>query len=99
MDQTRHVFKASRLTPGNRIFPVRIEITPDRVSRVKPSWFSRDEISMALPNVASVSIATGLVFASIRIDSSGGSVPIESAGHYKGDARRIRDIIQGLQKR
>ena len=99
MDDAHHVFKASRMTSGNLLFPVRIEITPDRVSRIKPSWVGRDEISIALQNVASVSISTGLIFSSIRIDSSGGSVPIASAGHYKGDAYRIRDIIQSLQKK
>ena len=98
MDQAPQVFQASRLTRGNRIFPVRIEITPDRVSRIKPSWVSRDELSISIKNVSSVSIQTGLVFSTIRIDSTGGTVAIESHGHTKNDAIRIRDIIQGLQR-
>ena len=98
MAQEHQVFQASRLTRGNRIFPVRIEITPDRVSRIKPSWVSRDEISISIKNVSSVSIQTGLMFSTIRIDSTGGTVAIESHGHTKADAERIRDLIQQLQR-
>ena len=51
MDESKRVFKASRMTSGNFLFPVRIEITPDRVSRVKPSWIARDEISISIQSV------------------------------------------------
>jgi hypothetical protein len=44
-----------------------------------------------------VSIDTGLIFSSIRIESSGGATPIISDGHYKGDALAIRDLIHGYQ--
>lgn len=98
MTEDLHVFAASRLTSGNRIFPTRIEITPTRVSRVKPRLAGRDEESIPMAKVASVSIKAGLLFAAIRIDSSGGTVPITSEGHTRGDAYRIRDLIQGFQK-
>ena len=93
------VFAASRWTRGNLIFPVRIEITPDRVSRIKPKLVGAIEESIPVANVASVSIETGWIFASIRIESSGGSMPIRSDGHYKRDARRIRDLVQEFQLR
>ena len=92
-------FSASRLTKGNRIFPTRIEVSPDRVARIKPRWIGSTEESIAIPNVASVQIGTGLLFSDIRIDSSGGSNPIVSHGHTKGDARRIRELIEQYQKR
>lgn len=91
-------FSASRLTEGNRIFPTRIEVSPDRVARIKPRLVGSTEESIAISNVASVQIATGLLFSDIRIDSTGGSNPILSHGHTKGDARRIRELIEQYQR-
>ncbi|MEO8195121.1 MAG: hypothetical protein ABI689_00200 [Thermoanaerobaculia bacterium] len=91
-------FSASRWTQGNRIFPTRIEVSPDRVARIKPKWIGSTEESIAIPNVASVQIITGLLFSEIRIDSSGGSNPIDSHGHTKSDARRIRELIEQYQR-
>jgi hypothetical protein len=98
MPEEKHVFKASRLTHGNFWFPVRIEITRERVARVKPRLFGSNEESIPISKVASVNIETGLIWSEIRIDSSGGSNPILSHGHTKADARRIRDLIEGFQK-
>jgi len=97
MADEKHVFTASRLTRGNFWFPVRIEITPDRVARVKPRLVGSNEESISILQVASVNIATGLIWSDIRIDSSGGSNPILSHGHSKGDARQIRDLIDRFQ--
>ena len=91
-------FSASRLTRGNRIFPTRVEVSPDRVARIKPRLVGSTEESIAISNVASVQISTGLLFSDIRIDSTGGSNPIESHGHTKGDARRIRELIEQYQR-
>jgi len=98
MSEEKRVFAASRLTRGNFWFPVRIELTPERVARVKPRLIGSNEESIPISKVASVSIATGLIWADIRIDSSGGSNPILSHGHTKGDAYRIRDLIESYQK-
>ena len=98
MDEESHVFTASRLTAGNHIFPVRIEVTPERVTRIKPRLFGSNEESIAISKVASVNIRTGLLWSDIRIDSSGGSNPIVSHGHRKSDARTIRSLIERLQK-
>ena len=51
-------FSASRWTQGNRIFPTRIEVGPDRVTRIQPKWIGSTEESIAIPNVASVQIIT-----------------------------------------
>jgi len=90
-------FFASRWTTGNRIFPTRIEVSPERVARIKPRFFGSTEESIAMPNVASVQIGTGVLFSDIRIDSAGGSNPIVSHGHTKADARRIRELIEHYQ--
>lgn len=98
MPEDKYVFKASRLTRGNHIFPVRIEITAERVVRIKPRLIGSNEESIPISKVASVNIETGLIWSDIRIDSSGGSNPITSHGHSKSDAHRIRDLIESLQK-
>jgi hypothetical protein len=97
MTDQKHTFTASRWTAGNLLFPVRIEITPQRVTRIKPHLIGSDEESITISKVASVRIRTGLIWSDIRIESSGGTDPIASHGHKKEDARRIRDIIEGLQ--
>ena len=98
MVDDKHVFTASRLTSGNLIFPVRIEVNQNRVTRIKPRLIGSDEESIAISKVASVNIKTGLIWSDIRIDSAGGSNPIVSHGHCKDDARAIRDLIERLQQ-
>lgn len=93
------VFIASRWTKGNLVFPVRIEVSPERVARVKPGLFSTHEESISMSKVASVNIDTGLFWSDIRIDSAGGADPIVSHGHTKQDARRIRELIESYQSR
>ena len=92
------VFKASRWTKGNLIFPTELEVSPERVLRRKPRFFGNNEESIAISKVASVQISTGMIFSDIRIDSSGGSNPIVSHGHTKGDARRIRELVEQFQQ-
>jgi D-glycero-beta-D-manno-heptose 1-phosphate adenylyltransferase len=91
-------FTASRWTGGNHLFPTTIEITDKAVVRHKRSWFSEDEMSISMQKVASVHIKTGMLWSHILIESSGGTDPISSNGHYKSDARRIKELIEGYQQ-
>jgi hypothetical protein len=90
-------FKASRWTRGNLIFPTRIVVSPLHVSRVKPRMFGTTDESIAISQVASVQIRTGIIWSEIRIDSTGGADPITSHGHRKRDAIRIRELIENYQ--
>lgn len=90
-------FQASRWTSGNRLFPTVIEITDKAVIRHKRSWFGKDEMSISIFKVASVHIHTGLLWADIRIESTGGSDAIASHGHTKEDARKIKRLIEERQ--
>jgi hypothetical protein len=92
------VFKASRWTRGNLLFPTRIEVGPERVLRIKPRFFGSSEESIPITKVASVLISTGMVWSDIRIDSTGGSNPITSHGHSKADAVAIRNMIEHYQQ-
>jgi hypothetical protein len=91
------VFQASHWTKGNFLFPTVIEVTDKAVVRRKRSWFSRDEISISIFKVASVHIKTGIIWSDILIESSGGSDPLASHGHRKGDAVRIKQLIEEYQ--
>ena len=99
MSMEPEVFVASRLTEGNLIFPTALIVTENAVMRRKRRWFSLNEESVGIRNVATVNITTGLVWSDIRIESTGGTDPLESHGHSKADARRIKELIEQLQSR
>src|SRR5579863_8914956 len=90
-------FIASRWTKGNLLFPTRIVVNPLHVSKVKPRLFGSNEESIAMAQVASVHISTGVIWSEIVIESTGGTDPITSHGHRKADAQRIRDLIESYQ--
>jgi hypothetical protein len=90
-------FTASRWTRGNVIFPTRIVVTPLHVSRIKSRLFGSSEESIAISQVASVEISTGIIWSEISIESTGGADPITSRGHRKHDAIRIRELIETYQ--
>jgi hypothetical protein len=96
-DLPSETFAASRWTQGNFLFPTRLVVSPLRVSRVKSRWFGSNDESIAISKIASVHISTGMLWAEIRIESTGGTDPITSHGHRKGDAQRIRDLIERYQ--
>ena len=79
------------------MFPTLIEVSELAVMRRKRHWFRVEEESITMQKVASVRITTGLVWADISIESSGGTEPIQSHGHHKGDAQRIKELIENLQ--
>ena len=91
------IFRASRWTRGNFLFPTYIEVTDKSVTRRKRSWFRQDEMTISISKIASVHIKTGLVWSEILIESSGGSDPLTSNGHTKTDAVRIKELIGNAQ--
>jgi DNA primase catalytic subunit len=92
-----NIFHASRWTSGNHLFQTIIEVTDKSVMLRKRSWFNTDEMSIAILKVASIHIKTGLFWSTVVIESSGGSDPLESHGHTKADARRIKELIEAYQ--
>src|SRR5579859_2235591 len=91
------IFTASRWTQGNFLFPTKIIVTPNRVSRIKRRLFGSNEETIAMSKVASVHISTGVLWSEIVIESTGGTDPITSHGHRKADVQRIRDLIENYQ--
>ena len=90
-------FVASRLSRGNRIFPTQVAVTPTSVIQYKPQWVGRQEHSIHISHVASVSIDTGLLLSDVIIETSGGSEPIRCHGHHKSDAIRMKQLIEQYQ--
>ena len=95
--QKGDVFVASRLSRGNRIFPTQVAVTPTSVVQFKPQWLGRQEHSIHISHVSSVTVDTGLLLSDVVIETSGGSEAIRCHGHHKGDAIRMKQLIQQYQ--
>ncbi|HVH26424.1 MAG TPA: hypothetical protein VM818_06680 [Vicinamibacterales bacterium] len=91
------VFRASRLSTGNRLFPTQVLITPNTVVQYSPSWIGRLEKSIHLAHVSSVKIDTGMLLSDVLIETSGGSDPIRCHGHRNRDASAIKDLVEHYQ--
>ena len=95
--QGEYVFRASRMTRGNRIFPAQVVITKGSVTLVKPQWVGKFEESAHIAHIASIQIDTNMVFSDISIETTGGHNPMVCHGHTKGDAVRIKQVIEHFQ--
>jgi len=91
------VFRASRWSRGNRLFPTQVMVSPTAVALYTPQWIGRKEQSIHIAHVASVRIDTNLFFSDVFIETSGGVSPISCYGHYKKDAVRIKQLIDQYQ--
>lgn len=91
------VFRASRLSAGNRWFPTQVLITPTAVVHYTPELVGRKEHSIHVAHVASVSIDTNLFFSNVLIETTGGTTPVSCHGHRKADAVRMKQLIEQHQ--
>ncbi len=91
------VFRASRWSRGNRLFPTQVLITPTSVVHYTPEVVGRKEHSIHIAHVASVSIDTNLLFSNVLIETSGGTTPVTCHGHRKADAVRMKQLIEQYQ--
>jgi hypothetical protein len=94
---TGNVFRASRLSSGNRLFPTQVHITPTTIVHFTPRWFGRSEHSIHIAHVASVRINTGVLFSDVYIETSGGASPVKCHGHRKRDALEMQRLIEQFQ--
>jgi hypothetical protein len=91
------VFRASRLSTGNHLFPTQVLISPNSVVHYTPQWFGRLEHSIHMAHVASVRIDTKMLFSDVYVETTGGASPIKCHGHKKADAVRIQQLIEKYQ--
>jgi hypothetical protein len=92
-----NVFLASRLTKSNHLFPSQVSITPSAVTLVQPRWIGKQEESIHLAHVASIKINTHVFFSDVLIETSGGQDPVLCHGHTKGDAVKMKQLIERFQ--
>ena len=91
------VFRASRISAGNHLFPTQVLVTPTSVVQYTPRWIGRQEETIHMAHIASVKIKTGLLLSDVVIETSGGTDPIRCHGHRKRDATAMKDLIEGYQ--
>lgn len=91
------VFRASRLSKGNHLFPTQVLITPTSVVHFTPQWIGKLEHSIHINHVASVRIDTNLLFSDVFIETSGGTSAVSCYGHGKSDAVRMKELIEQYQ--
>jgi hypothetical protein len=91
------VFRASRLSSGNHLFPTQVQITPTSVVQYTPRWIGKQEETIHMAHIASVKIDTGAIFSNVLIETSGGTDPILCHGHRKGDAVQMKNLIEKYQ--
>ena len=92
-----HVFRASRLTKGNRLFPAQLVVTPKGITHFHPQWVGKMEETVHISQVASIKIDTDLMFSNVYIETSGGEKPLLCAGHSKRNAVEMKRVIEEYQ--
>ena len=91
------VFRASRMSSGNHLFPTQVLVSPTSVVQYTPRWIGKQEETIHMAHVASVKIDTGLLFSNVLIETSGGSAPVVCHGHRKADAVQMKTLIEKYQ--
>lgn len=92
-----HVFRASRWSRGNHLFPAQVAVNPTDVVQYVPGWIGRREHTIHMAHISSVDISTNLFFSNIVIETSGGSDPVRCHGHRKRDALEMKRLINDYQ--
>jgi hypothetical protein len=92
-----YVFRAKRISSGNRLFPSQVIISPTSVTLFKPQWIGKIEQSIHPAHVSSIRIDTNLMFSDVLIETSGGEHPVVCHGHSKRDAIRMKELIEQIQ--
>lgn len=92
-----HVFRASRLSRGNLLFPSQVSVTATSVVHYRPEFVGGREHSMHIAHVASVLIDRNLFYSDVLIESTGGASPVRCHGHRKRDAIEMKRLIEQYQ--
>ena len=93
------IYRASRLTRGNRIFRSSLEVDGHQIIYRKRRWFGSTEETINCEHISSVRASHGIFFSSITIESSGGSQPIQINGLSRSEAEAIEAAVKEAQSR
>ena len=91
------IFRASRLSRGNRLFPTQVLITPTSVVHFTPEFVGRREQSIHMAHVASVSINTNLMFSDVIIETQRRGDTGALSRTSQEDAARMKALIEQHQ--
>lgn len=92
-----HVFRASRFSRGNFLFPTQVKVTPASVVHYTPEVVGGREQSIHVAHISSVMIDRNLFFSDVLIETSGGHNPVRCHGHRKRDAVAMKELIERFQ--
>jgi hypothetical protein len=92
-----HVFRASRLSRGNFLFPTQVMVTPGSLLHYTPELVGGREQSIHIHHISSVLIDRNLFFSDVLIETSGGHNPVRCHGHKKRDAIAMKGLIERYQ--
>ena len=90
-------YKSSRWTRGNLFFPDTLSVENDGVYFEKRRLIGSKEEIVNYQHIASVKVNSRLFFATLVIESSGGSNPVKMCGLKRRLARQARIEIQKKQ--
>ena len=93
------VYTSSRFSSGNLLFPASISVQPDGVHYEKRKLLGSSEEVISYKQISSVKIENGIIWARLKIETSGGSQPILVHGLSKDDGKAFRESIQKMQAR
>ena len=93
-----HVFRASRWSRGNHLFPTQVAIIADEVVQYTcPAGSAGGNIRSTWHTSPRWTIDTNLFFSNVVIETSGGSDPVRCHGHRKRDAIEMKRLINEYQ--
>ena len=92
-----HVFRASRLSRGNFLFPTQVIVSPSSVLHYTPELVGGREQSIHIHHISSVLVDRNLFFSDVVIETSGGARPVRCHGHRKRDAVAMKRLIEEFQ--
>jgi len=91
-----NIFRTSRLTRGNRIFPVYFVVSQTSVTKTQPQWIGKNEESVHIAHISSIEVDTDVIWSTLHIETSGHN-PMICKGLKKGDAVKLKQMIEQLQ--
>jgi Bacterial PH domain len=91
-------FIASRWTSGNLYFPDTLTLDNDAIIFKKSAIVGSKEEHINYKSVASVKLKSGMIFADLIIETSGGSQSIIIRGLSKQDAHKASELIRKVQE-
>jgi hypothetical protein len=93
----KHVFRASRMSRGNFLFPTQVAVTEASVVHYTPEIVGGREQSIHIHHISSVMVDRNLFFSDVVIETSGGARPVRCHGHRKRDAVEMKRLIERFQ--